>query len=304
MSSTATIETIHLTKDEADEARKASPGEKLLARKAVIADAEANALAFEDAFSKLRDINQRGATLYRSFKEIAEASREPLQVVRHFFAHKKDGELLFGKYATGDAWAQARCGVVYGYVCRCLNPPKEQHLLKAANETAQSSVSEKPSRHVVDLESLLKGNTTKAVRDRIIKKVDKEIADATKENEAETKTLLAKQGAEIQASAAEHAAKLKADFEAQRKQDEQEAKRQQKLAVQHAVDATAANALKLADKLPTKTTTALEVKALDEAITILQGVVFTIEKSAFKEKKYFKQAVAFLKSRNAFQAPE
>jgi hypothetical protein len=134
-----TVETVHLTKDEQTRASKARESEKRLARKAVIANAEASATAFEDAFAKLRTINQQGATLYQSFKEIA--------------------------------------------------------------------------------------------------------------------------------------------------------------------DATQANALKLADKLPKKTTTALEAIALDEAILILQGLIFNIQKSAFKEKKYFKQAVAFLKSHNAFQAP-
>jgi len=116
-----TVKTIHLNKDEDARASKAKASETRLARKTVIANAEENATAFENAFAKLRTLNQQGATLYRSFKEITEASREPLIAVRHFFAHKKEGELLFGEYATGDAWAQARCGVVYGYVCRCLN---------------------------------------------------------------------------------------------------------------------------------------------------------------------------------------
>jgi len=35
-------------------------------------------------------------------------------------------------------------GVSYDYVCRCLNPRKEQPLLKDANETAQSLVSPQP----------------------------------------------------------------------------------------------------------------------------------------------------------------
>jgi hypothetical protein len=299
----ATVKTVHLTKDEQARASKAKESEKRLARNSVIANAEASATAFEDAFAKLCTINQQGATLYQSFKEIAEASREPFTIVRHFFAHKKEGELLFGEYATGDAWAQARCGVSYGYVCRCLNPPKEQPLLKAVNETAQSPVSSKPSPHVVELQALLADNTTKAVREQINKKVDKEIADAKKANAVETKVLLAKQAAEMKSSVAKHVAKLKVDTENQRKQDEQEAKRQQQIAVQRAVDATQANALKPADKLPKKTTTAQEAIALDEAILILQGLIFNIPKSAFKEKKYFRQAVAFLKSHNAFQAP-
>jgi hypothetical protein len=287
-----TVKTIRLNKDEEARASKAKESEKRLARQAFIDKAEENAKAFENAFTKLRTLNQQGATLYRSFKEITEASREPLIAVRHFFAHKKEGELLFGEYATGDAWAQARCGVSYGYVCRCLNPPKEQPLLKAVNETAQSPVSSKPSCPVVELQALLRETTTKAVCEQITKKVAKEIADAKKANEVATKALLAKQDAELHAK-----------VEEQRKQDEQEAKRQQQIAVQRAVDATAANALKLADKLPKKTATALEAKSLDEAILILQGIVFTIPKSAFKEKKYFKQAVKFLKLRNAFQAP-
>jgi hypothetical protein len=66
------------------------------------------------------------------------------------------------------------------------------------------------------------------------------------------------------------------------------------------VDATQADALKLSGKLPKKTTTAQEAIALDEAIVILRGIVFTIDKSALKEKRYFKQAVAFLKARHAF----
>src|SRR5713101_7313213 len=185
MLSTATVKTIQLTKDEADKARQASVGEKLLARKAVIANAEANATQFENAFVTLRTLNQQGATLYLSFKEITEASRAPLLAVRQFFAHKKEGELLYGEYATGDAWAQARCGVSYGYVCRCLNPAKEQPLLKAVNETAQSPVSPQPSHPVIELQALLAANTTKAVREQITKKVAKEIADAKKANAAE-----------------------------------------------------------------------------------------------------------------------
>jgi len=304
MPSTETVTTIRLTKDEADEVRKASVGEKLLARKAVIAHAEENATAFEDAFAKLSVLNQQGKTLYQSLKETAEASREALQIVREFFAHKKKGELLFGEFATGDAWAQARCGVIYGYVCRCLNPPKEQHLLKAVNETAQSAVSSKPSsQHVVELQALLADNTTKAVREQITRKVAKEISDAKKANEALTKASLVEQAAATKSALLKQAAEIHAEVAQQRQQDEQEAKRQQQLAVKRAVDTTQANALKLADKLPTKTTTALEANALDEAILILQGIVFTIDKSALKEKKYFRQAVDFLKARNAFQAP-
>ena len=91
MPSTATVKTIHLTKDEKAPASKGDLAKKLLARKAAIANAEANALAFEEAFAKLRAINQQGATLYQSFKEIAEAIRKSLQIVREFFAHKKKG---------------------------------------------------------------------------------------------------------------------------------------------------------------------------------------------------------------------
>ncbi len=298
-----TVKTVHVNKDEKTRASKDKESKTRLARQAFIANAEASATAFEDAFTKLRTINQQGATLYRSFKEISEASREPLLDVRHFFAHKKEGELLFGEYATGDAWAQARCGVLYGYVCRCLNPPKEQPLLKAVNETAQSPVSSQPSHHVVELQALL-ADTTKAVREQITKKVAKEIADAKKANAAETKALLAAQAEEMKAALKKQAADLQAKAEKQRLQDEQEAVRRQKLAVKNAVDATAMTALQSATALlPTKTTTALEAKALDEAIMILRGIVFTAQKSAFTEKKYFKQAVAFLKSHNAFQAP-
>ncbi len=304
MPSIATIKTIHLTKDEADAARKSAVGEKLRARQAVIANAEENAMQFENAFAKLRTINQQGATLYRSFKEITEASRAPLQTVRNFFAHKKEGELLFGEYATGDTWAQARCGVSYGYVCRCLNPPKEQPLLKAVNETAQSPVSPQPSHPVVELQALLAANTTKAVREQITKKVAKEIADAKKANETAMKAALAAQAEETKAALAKQAADLQAKADKQRLEDEQEAARNQKLAVKNAVDATAMGALQSAAALlPTKTTTAVEAKALDEAILILRGIVFTIDKAALKEKKYFKQAVAFLKAHNAFQAP-
>ena len=57
MPSTATVKTIHLTKDEKARASKADLEKKLLARKAAIANAEANALAFEEAFAKLRAIN-------------------------------------------------------------------------------------------------------------------------------------------------------------------------------------------------------------------------------------------------------
>jgi len=302
--STATVKTIHLTKDEADAARKSAVEEKLRARQAVIANAEENAMQFENAFAKLRTLNQQGITLYRSFKEITAASRAPLLAVRQFFAHKKEGELLFGEYTTGDAWAQARCGVSYGYVCRCLNPPKEQPLLKAVNETAQSPVSPQPSHPVIELQALLAANTTKAVREQITKKVAKEIADAKKANAAETKALLAAQAEETKAALEKQAADLQAKVEKQRLDDEQEAARKQKLAVKTAVDATAMTALQSATALlPTKTTTALEAKALDEAIMILRGIVFTAQKSAFTEKKYFKQAVAFLKSHNAFQAP-
>jgi hypothetical protein len=242
--------------------------------------------------------------VYHSFKEITEASRAPLLAVRQFFAHKKEGELLFGEYATGDAWAQARCGVSYGYVCRCLNPTKEQPLLKAVNETAQSPVSPQPSHPVVELEALLAANTTKAVREQITKKVAKEIADAKKANAAETKALLAAQAEETKAALAKQAADLQAKADKQRLEDEQEAARNQKLAVKNAVDATAMGALQSAAALlPTMTTTAVEAKALDEAILILRGMVFTMKKSQFKEKTYFKQAVAFLKAHNAFQAP-
>lgn len=143
-STAPTVNTIRVNKDEQARSNKAKESETRLARKTFIANAEASATAFEDAFAKLRDINQQGVTLYQSFKEIAEASREALNVVRDFFAHKKAGELLYGEFATGDAWATSRCGVSYDYVCRCLNPRKEQPLLKAANETAQSSVSPQP----------------------------------------------------------------------------------------------------------------------------------------------------------------
>ena len=70
MPSTATVKTIHLTKDEKARASKADLERKLLARKAAIANAEANALAFEEALAKLRAINQQSATLYRSKKSL------------------------------------------------------------------------------------------------------------------------------------------------------------------------------------------------------------------------------------------
>jgi hypothetical protein len=279
MLSTATVKTIQLTKDEAAAARKASGGEKLLARKAVIANAEENATAVEASFTKLHAMNDQYVTLYQSFKTIAEANREPLAVVRHFFAHKKEGELLFGQYATGDAWSKERCGVGFDYVCRCLNPAKAQPLLRAANQTAQSSVSQ-PSQHVVELESLLKDTTTKAVRDRITMKVAKEIADAKKANETAMKAALAAQAEETKAALKKQATDLQSKAEKQRLEDEQEAARKQKLAVKNAVDATAMTALQSATALlPTKTTTAVEARALDEAILILQGIVFTMKKS-------------------------
>jgi hypothetical protein len=49
--------------------------------------------------------------------------------------------------------------------------------------------------------------------------------------------------------------------------------------------------------------TANDATALDEAIVILQALVFTVGKSNF-DKKDFKAAVAFLKSRNAFNVPQ
>src|ERR1035437_99322 len=133
MSSTATVKTIHLTKDKADEARKVDKKQKLLNRKAVISDAEKSATAYENAYVKLHAMNEQYVSLHHSFKDIATSSRESLNVVRHFFAHRKKDELLFGEYATGEAWAQARCGVGFDYVCRCLNPVKDLPLLKEVN---------------------------------------------------------------------------------------------------------------------------------------------------------------------------
>ncbi len=154
---------------------------------------------------------------------------------------------------------------------------------------------------MVELQTLLKGST-KAVREQITRKIAKEIADAKKAKETLTKGALNEMAVATKAALAKQAANLTAEAEKQRKHDEQEAERKQKRAIQIAVDATRADALKLSDKLPKKATTAQEAIALDEAIVILRGIVFTIDKSALKEKRNFKQAVAFLKARHAFQA--
>ena len=317
--STATVKTIHLTKAEADEARKAKIGENRIARKdkedktrlarqAVVRDAEENATQFASNFAKLHALNSQYTTMYHSFREIADANIEPLKVVRHFFAHKKDGELLFGEFSTGEAWSQARCNVGFDYVCRCLNPIKAVPLLKAANdsnETAQSSVSSKPTKHAIALDSLLKNSTTKTVRKQIITKFDKEIADAKKANDAETQAALAKQASEMESANAKHIAKIKADAAQQLRDELATAARKEKQAVSLAVDETASQVLQQAEaKIPKKETTALEANALDEAILILRGIVFTIEKSKFNEKKYFAQAVEFLKAHKAFSAPQ
>ena len=267
--SKATVKNIRLNKDEADRARKSAVGEKLRAREKFIVKAEASATAFEASYAKLKAMNEQHTVLYRSFKEIAAVAREELLTVRHFFAHKNDGELLFGLYAVGEEWSQARCGVGYDYVCR-LTPPTEQKLLKDVNETAQSSVSAKPRRKAADgLQDLLAALPTDAARVKFMKKFDAQVADLKAKNEKDAEVRLTNQ---------------KAVYEQERKDAEKETARLHKLAVEQAKkdgeETERRLAKEAAAKLPRPVTnTADEANALKLADIFARNIAMSLNKS-------------------------
>jgi len=89
--------------------------------------------ANDAAFAVKRDVDQV-RQMYKKFKDVVAQMREPLQTIRHFFAHRKKGEQLLGKYATGEQWAKKELGMTYHHVCYVLNAQIEspRFLLPAA----------------------------------------------------------------------------------------------------------------------------------------------------------------------------
>lgn len=127
--SAATVNTVCLNKDEHDRGKKDAEKQKKAGRKRFIAQAESAAKVVEENYKQLVDLDKQDRAIYRKFAAVVEEMRPQLETVRHFFAHRKQDELLLGSYHTGDEWSNAVLNVSYRHLCRCLNPPAERPFL-------------------------------------------------------------------------------------------------------------------------------------------------------------------------------
>lgn len=131
----ATVKSVRLTKDEHTRAKADAERKEKAERKKFVTDAEAAAKMVEKSYKQLLDLNEQNRSIYRKFAEVVEDMRPQLEIVRNFFAHRKQGDLLLG-YSTGDEWSHAVLNTSYRHLCRCLNPPAEHPLLTDGDETS------------------------------------------------------------------------------------------------------------------------------------------------------------------------
>ena len=149
----ATVKSVRLSKSEKEGAKKAQAKADKLARKEFVSKANAAAKIVARKFGE-------GMQLFTKFQTVVTELDEYFGVVKHFFAHKKAGEMLLDKYTTLEEYVTGECDGIS--VRRFHQVWQQAHALPAAeHESASAQLSASETRDAIDAlrRSTQAGNT-------------------------------------------------------------------------------------------------------------------------------------------------
>lgn len=116
----ATVNSVRLTKDESERAKKTDTVAIKEEHKKFEASVSAFSVEFRRVHGEVKEVFGRLKAVHTTSKAFIEANRELIEEVFEFFAHnknKKEKQTLNG-HVNGEAWSLAELGVTYDYVHR------------------------------------------------------------------------------------------------------------------------------------------------------------------------------------------
>ncbi|MGB9010345.1 MAG: hypothetical protein WCC18_17160 [Candidatus Acidiferrales bacterium] len=116
----ATVNSVRLTKDESERAKKADTLVIKEHHKKFEANVSEFSVEFRRVHGEVKEVYGRLKAVHTTSKAFIEANRELIEEVFEFFAHnknKKEKQTLNG-HVNGEAWSLAELGVTYDYVHR------------------------------------------------------------------------------------------------------------------------------------------------------------------------------------------